>query len=203
MIVKVLGSVFFLIIHIRFPKGKSNANIIRSIYGEAFIRIMHKFEISDYKLRKVHLDLRFLLEFKKNNLIPKFLQFELANRHLYNSVVYKKCQIKLLEEEIRTKRKRINILEKDANRIIEKLQGTLSSLDFSYIYSFFLVANDKSVLHHSNIQKQKLKSLLEILLKVINSSHNLNKVIFNISSYELNDNEKSLLCRGLNFFSKT
>ena len=153
MIVKVLGMVFWFIMRIRFPKGKSIADIIRSRYGEAFVRIIRKFEKSDYKLRKGHLDLKFLLECKQNNLIPKFLQFKLVNRHLHNSVVYKKCQIKLLEEEIRAKRKRINILEKDKKRIREELQRTLSCLDFSHICSLFLVANDKSILHHDNIQK--------------------------------------------------
>ena len=203
MIVKVLGLVFLFITRIRFPKGKSIANIIRSRYGEAFVRKIRKFEKNDYKLRKSHLDLRFLLECKKNNLIPKFLQFKLANRHLHNSVVYKKCQIKLLEEEIRAKRKRINILEKDTKRIKEELQGTVSCLDFSYICSLFLVANDKSILHHDNIQKRKLKNLLEISLKeVINDNHDPNKVIFNFSSYELSDVEKSVLCKGLNFSVK-
>ena len=137
-----------IIICIRFPKGKLIADIIRSRYGEAFVRKIRKFEKNDYKLRKGHLDLRFLLECKKSNLIPKFLQFKLAKRHLYNSVVYKKFQIKLLEEEIRANRKRINILEKDTKRVKEELQGTLSCLDFSYICSLFLVANDKSILHH-------------------------------------------------------
>ena len=139
MIVKVLGFVFLFIIRIRFPKSKSIADIVRSRCGEAFVRKIHKFEKSDYKLRKGHLDLRFLLECKKNNLMPKFLQFKLGNRHLHNSVVYKKCQMKLLEEEIRAKRKRINILEKDTKRIKEELQGTLSCLDFSFICSLFLM----------------------------------------------------------------
>ena len=99
MIFKVLGLIFLVF---------SMADIIRSRYGEAFVRKIHKFEKSDYKLQKGHLDLRFLLECKKNNLIPKFLQFKLANRHLLNSAVYKKCQIKLLEEEIRNQSKAEN-----------------------------------------------------------------------------------------------
>ena len=183
----MLGLVFLFIICIRFPKGKLIADIIRSRYGEAFVRKICKFEKSSYKLRKGHL-------------IPKFLQYKLANRHLHNSVVYKKYQIKLLEEEIRAKWKRINILEKDTKRIREQLQGTLSCLDFSYICSLFLLANGKSNLHHGNIQKRKLKNLLGILLKeVINASHDPNKVIFNFFSYELSDVEKSILCKGLNF----
>ena len=94
-------------------------------------------------------------------------------------------------------------MEKETKRIREELQGTLSCLDFSYICSLFLVANDKSILHHDNIQKRKLKNLLEISLKeVINDSHDPNKVIFNFSSYELSDVEKSVLCKGLNFSVK-
>ena len=83
------------------------------------------------------------------------------NRHLKNFKVYKKWQIKLLEE-IKSKQKRINTLEKDAQKIKEELQGTLSVLDLSYICSLFLVANDKSISHHDNIQKQKLQNLLKV-----------------------------------------
>ena len=56
MIVKVLGLVFLFIIRVRFPKGKSIADMIRSRYGEAFVRKIRKFEKSDFKLRKGHLD---------------------------------------------------------------------------------------------------------------------------------------------------
>ena len=71
----------------RFSKGTSIADIIRSRYGEVFDRKIRKVEKGDYRLRKGHLDLSFLLECKKNNVIPKFLQFKLANRHLHNSLV--------------------------------------------------------------------------------------------------------------------
>ena len=102
------------------------------------------------------------MDCKNNAAIPKFIRFKLANRHLKNSHVYKKCQIRLLEEEIKSKQKRINTLEKDTQRVKEELQRTLSVLDFSYICSLFLVANDKSILHHDNIQKRKLQNLLKI-----------------------------------------
>ena len=52
-------------------------------------------------------------------------------------------------------------MEKDTKRIRDELQGTLSCLDFSYIWSLFLVANNKSLtLHHGKIQKRKLENLL-------------------------------------------
>ena len=74
--------------------------------------------------------------------------------------------IKLLEEEIRPKEERITILQKDIKRIREELQGTLSCLDFSYASLLFLIANDKSILHHDNIQKQ-LNLFKKIFLKNI------------------------------------
>ena len=162
-----------------------------------------RFEKCDFKLRKCHLDLRFLLDCKKNGVIPKFLRFKLANRHLKNSHVYMKCQIRLLEEEIKSKRKKINTLEKDTQRIEEELQRTLSVLDFSYICSLFLVANDKSILHHDNMQKRKLQNLLKISSNnIFSDSHNPDRVIFNFSSYELVDDGKNVLCIGLNFSVK-
>ena len=89
-------------------------------------------------------------------------------------------------------------MEKDTERIREELQGTLSSLDSSYIFSLFLVANDESILTHGNIQKRKLKTLLEMSLKdVINDSYDPNTMIFNLSSYELVDVAKSVLCKSL------
>ena len=71
-------------------------------------------------------------------------------------------------------------------------------------FLLFLVANDKSILHRGNIRKWKWKDLLKISLKeVINDSHDPNKVIFNFSSDELSDVEKSVLCKGLNFSVKS
>ena len=65
MTVKVLSLVFLFIIRIGFPKAKMIADIIRNRYGKAFVSKIRKFEKNDYKLRKGHLDLRFLLECKK------------------------------------------------------------------------------------------------------------------------------------------
>ena len=38
MIVKITGFVFLFIIHIRFPRGKSTADIIRNRSGESYIK---------------------------------------------------------------------------------------------------------------------------------------------------------------------
>ena len=68
----------------------------------------------------------------------------------------------MLQEEIKSKQKRINTLEEDTQRVMEELQRTLSVLGFSYVCHLFLTANAKSTLHHDNIQKLKLQNLLKI-----------------------------------------
>ena len=66
----------------------------------------------------------------------------------------------------------------------EELQRTLSVLGFSYICSLFLVANDKSILHHDNIQKQKFQNFLKISSNnIFSDSHSPESVIFNFSLY--------------------
>ena len=128
------------------------------------------------------------MDCKKNGVIPKLLCFKLANRHLKNCHWCKKSQIRLLEEEIKSKQKRINSLEKDIQRVKEELQRALFVLDFSYICSLFLVDNDKSVLHHDNIQKQILQNFLKISSNnVFSDSHNPERAIFNFSPYELTE----------------
>ena len=73
-------------------------------------------------------------------------------------------KIRLLEEEIKSKRKRINTLEKDTHRFKEELQRT----------------HDKSILHHDNIQKCKLQNLLKISSNnIFSDSHNPDRLIFN------------------------
>ena len=117
--------------------------------------------------------------------------------------MYKKCQIRLLEEEIKSKQKRINTLEKDTQRVKEELERRLWVVDFSHICSLFLVANNKSILHHYNIQKQKLQKLFKISSNsIFSDSHNPDRVIFNFSSYELSDDKKNVLCKGFNFLVK-
>ena len=93
--------------------------------------------------------------------------------------MYKKCQISLLEEKMKSKPKSIDTLEKDIQVVKEELQRTLLILDISYICSLLLVANGKSMLHHDNIQKGKLQNLLKISSSnIFSDGHNPDRVIF-------------------------
>lgn len=104
MILRIIGLVFLSIICIKFPGGNLTADIIRKRYDEAYVRKKLKFEKCNFKLQKCHLDLRFLWDCKKSGFVPKFSRFKLANRHFKNSHARKNFQIRLLEDEIKSKR---------------------------------------------------------------------------------------------------
>ena len=57
-----------------------------------------RFQIVEMSLRS-----RVFVGWKKNGVVPKSFRFKLGNRHLKNSHMYKKYQIRLLEEEIKSK----------------------------------------------------------------------------------------------------
>lgn len=104
----------------------------------------------------------------------------------------------MLEEEIKSNQKRINTLEKDAQKVKEELQRTLSALNFSDICSLFQVANDSLILHHDNIQKQKLQNLLMISSNnIFGDNQNLERAILNFYLYKLTDGKNNILCKGI------
>ena len=90
--------VFLFSARARFPKSKSIVEVIRSRYSENTVKRIRKLEKLDYRLRKAELDLQFECKCDDNNVIPKFLNFRLANSHLKYPSTYRLCQLNLLRE---------------------------------------------------------------------------------------------------------
>ena len=88
MILRVITIVFLFLVPLRFPSNLSTIHVIRNHYGNATVTLVRQFEKLDYKHRKLLLDLTFLENCTKNNVIPKFMQFCLANRDLRESSAY-------------------------------------------------------------------------------------------------------------------
>ncbi|XP_057292667.1 uncharacterized protein LOC130621400 [Hydractinia symbiolongicarpus] len=150
-------------------------------------------------IQNVKLDLEFLESCKVNNVTPNFLNFRVANRNLRNSTAYRKCQLALLDDEIKTKRSRLRVLENTPEILKRSLSETLHYIDFLHITTLFLVSNDRSIKRCYDTQQKKLHKLGNNETEHVKVGHDPNKVIFNFSSYKLSDSEKSLLCKGLNF----
>ena len=92
--------VFLFFARVRFPKSKFIAEVIQARYNENTVKRIRKLENSDYRLRKAELDLEFLCKCNDNNVIPKVLNFRIANNHLKFFTTYKQCPSNLLREKI-------------------------------------------------------------------------------------------------------
>ena len=96
-----------------FPKSKSTAELIRERYNKNTVKRTRKLEKFDYHLHKAELDLQHLCRCN-NNLVPKFLNFRVAN----NSST---CQSNLLREEIRHKKSTVQNLLKEFSSLKESV----------------------------------------------------------------------------------
>ena len=162
------------------------------------LNAFRKYQRLEFKLQKAKLDLTFLEDCKKNKVIPKFLNFKLANRDLQNSNAYLQCQRKLLNEEISiVKHSRIAVLSLEVTEVISKLTALVSTIDAIHLRSVCDRENSAKLRHHERIQQKKLFRLCGDASK--SSIPNHDKVIFNYSSRTFTDAEKTLLARGLNF----
>ena len=76
----------------------------------------------------------------------------------------------------------------------------MSYIDYVHVCNTFLVSNNKNI---SKVKETQDKKLCNLLLKNIGKNSDTcqdpDKVMFDFSSYNLNDHEKSVLCKGLNF----
>lgn len=78
------------------------------------------------KYEKCSLDLNFLLSCKTYDIFPKFLRFKLYKKSLHTTSLYKSWQSKLLDGEIKLKRKRQTELEKKRNESCKAIRSLLS-----------------------------------------------------------------------------
>ena len=142
------------------------------------------------------LELEFLNLCVENNVIPKFIQFRVANKEFRNSVACRKCLKKLLQQEVINKKQRYWLLEKDLKSVKDELLLSINLFDYNYVCNIFLVRNDNFLRFH---QKMHSKKLLALTKCIHNVDHNPKTVIFNFCKYKLTKQEESLLSKGLQF----
>ena len=161
---RVAVIVFLFLARVWFPKSKSIAEVIPARYNKNTFKRIRKLEKLDYRLRKAELDLEFLCKCNDNNVIPKFLNFRVANNHLKFSTTYKQCQSNLLREEIRQKKSTVRILQKEFTCLKASLQNVLNLIDFAHVSTLFLGINEilksKSLVVKTIVHMQKSMSNL-------------------------------------------
>ena len=137
---------------------------------------------------KAQIDLEFLVNCSNNSVVPKFLNFLVATKSLKTTRTCQQCQLSLLHEEIYLKKSNIRVLLKEFEFLRFTLQAEKSFIDFAHVQSPFIGHNDKVLKEKSTIQQNKFNNLL----KDKKPQHDLEKIIFNYSSYILSEAGKSL-----------
>ena len=98
------------------------------------------------------------------------------------------------------KDKHVKNLNLELLHLKDSLRYDLNFIDFIRIATLFLASNNKIISKIQKVQNKKLGNLCS------NNSyfdsvtlHDPDKVLFNFSSYQLSEHEKSLLSKGSNF----
>ena len=119
---------------------------------------------------------------------------------MLTSNAYNICQKKSLYQEISNNYKFVRNLNLELVHLKDSLRYDLNFIDFIHITTVFLAANNKIISKIWKVQNKKLGNLCS------NNSyfesvtlHDPDKILFNFSSYQLSEHEKSLLNKGLNF----
>ena len=197
---RIVALVFLFLGRCRFLAKKLIIDILRKRYGENLVKNVRELEKLDFKHKKATLDLDFLHSCKKQNVIPKFLKFKVANRQLLTSNTYNICQKKLLNQEISNKHKVVRSLNLKLVCLKDSIKYVMNFIDFIHITTVFLASNNRNISKIRKVHCNKLSNLssnnsyFESM-----TSHDPEKVLFNFSSHQLTEHEKSLLSRGLNF----
>ena len=176
MILRMISIVFLFLVRLRFPSKLSTIQVIRNHYGSDTVKLVKTIENLHYKYCKLLLDLSFLENCIKNNVIPKFVQFHLANRDLRESSAYRQYQQKLLKQEIINKKRRGRLVKKDLSSVKNELMFKLKWITFHHVCNLFLVGNDRSISKHENIEHKKFCKLSNSVVGDV--SHDPEQVIF-------------------------
>ena len=138
MLLRTLALVFMFLVRLKFPRILLLLQVIRNRYGDTIVTLVRKFEKVDFKHRKAALDLNFLQTCRSFNIIPKFLQFCVANKNLRRSQAYQKCLNHLLAE---ISNKNLKVLADKLSSVKSNLLRTLNFLDFNHVCYIVISSN--------------------------------------------------------------
>ena len=194
----LLFTILKFILCLRFPKRISFADTTRRRYGEHVLELFRTLEKVTLKLKKATVDLRFLNCCRAADLVPRFLQFKLANRQLRNCSEVARTKRLLLDAEIRNKNKRINKLSNRVSHLSHQFKSEISSIDYFYYLHVISASVEKASADWYQTHQRKFTSLRA----TARSDANLldpESVIVNLSDYTLSEVEKIALANGLKF----
>lgn len=194
MFLRCLLALLF-IIRLRFPRNRNFIRLLEERYGRLGVQTLRKCENDRKKLEKAKLDLQFLSLCLYHEVYPRFLRIRLYREGLYDTALYKKFQFDLLEVEINSKRKLCESLCVVVASSLDAAKRVFSRLDYVHFESFVDASVAKYVNDIERVHERKL-NFLNVQGPLFNDPE---KVIINLSAYNLSSREKFLLALGLDF----
>ena len=190
-----ISLIMFFIIKIKYFK-KPVLEIVYKRYGNSGLKDFRRFELFDFKLKKLFCDLDFLISCFNNHLIPHFLRFKTSSSRLIKDSQYRQYQTTLLQKEIDFKRQSITEVKALKLDAYENLKSRTSFLDFNHFIINIQERNDSKIDKIKLVQKKKL---FKLGLKFKYEKLSPDELITNLSSTSLTDLQKEALGLGLKF----
>jgi len=181
---------------IRFPSNRPISDILTKRYGVPILRKFRQLETIVRRRDKAECDLDFLTACEGYKEIPKFLRIRLYKKQLEKSKLCKSWQLKLLNNEIASKNRRLHQLRDEADSLSQEIKNSLSSLDYSCL-NLWLQRKQRSFIEKT--KKTHEKKLNGLGISPIKSYLDPDKVIHNISDHNLTSNEIRIFMLGLDF----
>ena len=200
---------------------KARFQFIKRNYDYNCFKLYQSFENTTVKLVCLMADLNYLYQCKLNNLIPKFLQFKLANPELVHTRSYWKCQNILLKEEIYLKKKNIKYTSMKKEHLCNELKNIFPLVvmkKFDRIIDEIRFEEEKykyrthcrkfNNLLYVRYKYQRKKENQRILLndKPMNQMININnndeiepKLVWNLSNRDVTQEDRHVLEKGLSY----
>ena len=189
--------VFCFLLKLLWPTHKSIIQVISRRYGHETLLKFSNLEKLRKKRDKILLDIDFLENCLKNDVIPKFLYFKLANNRLRSSKTYREIQLKLLRSEINYHKTELRNVNCELSIITLQFKQTLPWYDYLYVNGKLADICNKEIKTIKKRQRKKLNKLLQS--RKSTQSFDPDKLIYNFSNRVLSKDQISALVKGLKY----
>jgi hypothetical protein len=172
--------------------------ITRSKYGDVIFSSIRKVEKLSIKHQKCKCDLEFIRLCIIYRLTPTFVQINLWKKRIKCTNEYSNFQHFCLKKEYDSRFKASIRLEKEINILLNQLNSIITYSDFELLQKFLY---DRCLKEKDKIVSTHQEKLIKLNHGPIGQDYQQlkTKLVHNISSYNLTEQEERLLCRGWNF----
>ncbi|CAF1520615.1 unnamed protein product, partial [Didymodactylos carnosus] len=153
-------------------------------------------------LRRLECDLLFLKACKKEELIPKFVRFRLANPRLATDKLIHKCYGNILQAEIRYKKKELTHLHRFVRRQKEELKHSIPNIVYLRLCTIATAIVSLKILQWRRGHEKKLSMLRSEKYYKVQRNEVLDPIV-NLSKRSLTDVERKALENGLHHVYST